>query len=277
MKRFIAPISIGLPLAFGVLSVPAESATVAWWRFEDGESATLANSGSGGSDYDAAKVWTAQIAPNAPNSYINDGAGNYYANTSSYAPMTSGVGSALSQAATSDLARVFAGSFTLEAFVYSNEVALPFAGVFGNDSESSPFLFGTGGGSLLRFFGVENDSGGYRQAFGPVIEANQWVHIALVGVWYPEYNELTIKLFVNGVQVAAEPAIGGLKMDLTSTFSIGGANPFPGYIDEIRLSDTALTPDQFLSMTSIPEPSSVLLAIGGLLFAVARNVRKKLA
>lgn len=149
-------------------------------------------------------------------------------------------------------------SLTLEAFINLRNIPdtdRPHYIVFRGDDRASfdPYWLGvvkTGGKTVVRFF-IDNGDGNILFIESP-IQTNQWTHVA------GTLDDATgaMKLYVNGQ----------LKASITTTYrafgSLNGANPgigignlqsglysqyFDGLIDEVRISNSALTPSQFLS------------------------------
>ena len=98
---------------------------------------------------------------------------------------------------------------------------------------------------------------------------NTWPHIA--GVL--DHDTGTMSLYLNGQLVDSVftdvRAFAALNPTLSPGISIGGYpdnhyGPFQGLIDEVRISDTALAPEDFLNaVVPVPEPATlVLLGIG---------------
>ena len=111
----------------------------------------------------------------------------------------------------------------------------------------------------------------YTQASG--VEVGVWQHVALV----KEPGQYS--LYINGLLIAVGPVgVGGdgpysfPGTDITGDRTIGGENgTWRGYLDEFRISDTALTPDQFLI---VPEPGTMgLVGLGGLALLAMRRGR----
>lgn len=102
-----------------------------------------------------------------------------------------------------------------------------------------------------------------------------WYHVAMVR---DRVNDIH-RLYINGV-VAVEnlSTPGGLDVDDTGThnlivggdfFDSGSINkPYQGAIDFVRISDEALTPDQFF-----PEPTSLALLGAGAMVLIRRRSR----
>lgn len=89
---------------------------------------------------------------------------------------------------------------------------------------------------------VSTTSGNYQQAMGPsTLPLNTWTHLA------GTYDGTTLKLYVNGIEVAETPATGSI---LTSPqpLRIGGNAIWPEYfsgkIDEVRIYNQALSKSQ---------------------------------
>jgi hypothetical protein len=159
-------------------------------------------------------------------------------------------------------------SFTVEFFF--NLDALPFF-----DAPLS-FLEFRDGDSLLRLSVWEQDTvigpqfqivagdedagpdGVFEFTPGLALAAGTWNHFSFVKAG------ASWAVFLNGVNVDAG-AIGSGAFTFSSTgeYEIGGIfRGFDGYLDEIRISDTALDPSQFLN--AIPEPSTFILVLAGL-------------
>lgn len=167
-------------------------------------------------------------------------------------------------------------SFTIEMFIKPDENAAQYgATIFGFGSDISDKLF----------FGIGNDSGQsfFRMQFMDTqvffdtdeIRFNDWQHVALI----KEAGEYSIyldgQLLVNNTlsstldgpyEFYGDPTLG--------TRTIGGeSGTFRGWLDEFRISDEALTPDQFLN-AAIPEPATTSLLFTGLM-ALALGIRKE--
>ncbi len=101
-----------------------------------------------------------------------------------------------------------------------------------------------------------------------------------------------MKIFVDGIEVASRSA-AGMRPDVAlfsnANIGVGGlsdgaafAQHFRGVIDEVRLSDVALRPSQFLnanpSVNTVPEPSAYLMLAGiGIFAAFRRRIRRQTA
>ncbi len=81
-------------------------------------------------------------------------------------------------------------------------------------------------------------SGTNRTAQGSTLPANQWTHVA------GTYDGSTLRLFINGIQVASTPVTGSIATS-TGPLRIGGNSLwgefFQGRIDEIRIYNRALS------------------------------------
>jgi len=104
------------------------------------------------------------------------------------------------------------------------------------------------------------------------LQIDEWQHFALVkepGLY---------RIYLDGVLAAQDslPASSDGPYDFPGTGIIGDrtlggpSGTWSGYIDEFRISDEALTPDQFLN-ASIPEPGTSLLIGMGLLCLIRKR------
>jgi hypothetical protein len=109
------------------------------------------------------------------------------------------------------------------------------------------------------------DGGALLSITSPDVTLNAWHHVAgtLDG------STGAMRLYVDGVLMSQTttamrpfaPLTGPLPgLGIGNVQSGNYSEYFPGLIDEVRISDTALTPDQFL----IPEPSTCALALLGI-------------
>lgn len=255
--------------AFAVLAVvafaalPASADTVAWWRFEEGvEDARAAGTGS-----------------------IFDTSGSYLNGTPFDSPIyraTPVPGSFLGLQFTGGGAgtqRVFVPdnpmfyltkSFTLEAFIRYDGIPTPDTlasqVVFRGDSRDAldPYTLAITKDGLL-FLDISSLTERVQLHSPTPLPLGKYIHVA------GSLDDVTgeMKLFVNGVQVASrvtaarpfgaltgpDPGIG-----IGNVQSNNSKQGFGGIIDEVRISNVALTPSQFLSSDlfdiTTPEPGA---------------------
>jgi hypothetical protein len=256
---------------------PAE--TVAYWRFEEGTADTAAS--GAGSILDSSghslngtpqqsPVYRASVGANAVPA---TGAGNHLSLDFTDASQLVSV--------PDDPAFELSHSLTVEAYI---NLRSPSGGssmiVFRGDDRAAldPFYLSILAGNLN--FIIEDQTNGFAQLIVPYTLDNQWVHVA------GTLDDATgaMRLYVNGQQVAAtttsvrplgpldpsqNPGIGIGNLQSLATY---GPQAFNGLIDEVRISDTALAPSQFLN--AVPEPSTFFLAglgLIGLRFAARRK------
>ena len=168
-------------------------------------------------------------------------------------------------------------NLTLEAFIRV-DVHRTSQIVFRGDSRGSldPYLLAIIGDKLV--FHVENSSGNISRVFSPsAVPLGEFLHVA--GTLDDATGDQ--RLFINGVEVASTTTTIRPFANLGAFFgqpfgvaigSLQSGNPgfdghyFDGTIDEVRISNSALSASQFLN--AVPEPSSLLLVpvIGAIAF-----------
>ncbi|MGD9612462.1 MAG: LamG domain-containing protein [Kiritimatiellia bacterium] len=250
----------GILLAHG----PAFGDVLGYWRFEEGSGATAAdqtgrypgdligfdNYAPGGGD-SGFEGWSTNVsAATVPQSGV--------ANTGSIRMQGGGEYVDLSNGQDMNLGL----NFTIEFLMSPDNPGsgspifgfAPFAGLYFNiflDGPENTLSYGA------QFMGTS--------VFGPAtdIALGTWQHVALV----KQPGEYTV--YLNGSPLASgslPPSLDGPYFfpgtDNTGDRTIGGdSGTFSGYLDEFRISDTALTPNQFLC--AIPEPSTLGLLLLG--------------
>ncbi|MGB0775493.1 MAG: LamG domain-containing protein [Akkermansiaceae bacterium] len=169
------------------------------------------------------------------------------------------------------------GSFTLEAVLNWNNTSQTRNGIMGQTGGDQIWIR-EDGGNLQYAIGA----GDAVSAFGSTIDISSakgdgnYHSIALV---YDGPNG-EVRTYVDGalVHTNTDADIGTLPatmLDPLSDFRLGSYNgaenqEFTGIMDQFRVSDTALTPAEFL--TTVPEPSSTaLLGLGGLALILRRR------
>ena len=236
----------------------AQADVIHYWRFEEGGGVTAADSvgGINGTLYNIPSVqWSANVpaavipATGASNGGALSFGGAGFVDITTPQAMTLGT------------------SFTIEFFFNPEEPVLsspmfalangPFLDVALSDGPDH--LFGIYFGSYLEITSAS------------MVTIDEWHHFALVKT--PEYYSV----FIDG----ALQGEGALPSSTDGPYIFAGSvetgdrqigRGFRGYLDEFRISDEALTPEQFLN--AVPEPGTLgLLALGGLaLFAVRRHI-----
>lgn len=265
----VAGIAIGLGMML-VTPITSRAATVAYWRFEEGTSGSAAgdildSSGNGltgtavnGPVYNSAVPVTTIPQTGAANSTcLNFNGTSQRIFVPDYAQLA------------------LTHSFTIEAYVNihgqlgaANDIVFR-----GDDRQSNdPYSFNVIGNTLaLEVTNSSNTSA----SVGAPIAYNTWIHVA------GELDDATgkLSLFENGVLVnSITTSIRPFAtLDPNSHPGVGIGNVqtptynqyFEGSMDEVRISDQALSPSQFLNA---PEPSSLLLATLG---AIGLTLRRR--
>ncbi|HOK95940.1 MAG TPA: immunoglobulin domain-containing protein [Anaerohalosphaeraceae bacterium] len=271
MKKLNSAVVIALMLS---LSIGASAATLLWYDFEDGTPETVMNPGTApaiasrdlsGNGYHM-WGWASGTANNSPSfSALGDTPTGY--GTSARYPVASKDGYTAGADAIN----------TWSPLVWTIEVSAKLDSLSGWQT-----VIGRNGSSLgvaeADFYLQKNDiDDRWRINFGTVggerfildsdfvVEAGKWYHIAVVS------DGTTVKMYVdkidgNGYQLVGSRAFSGTNNALAQgnfvwTFGRGWYNGgnvdfVIGNIDDVRFSDAALTPDQFLhTMYDLGNPS----------------------
>ncbi len=149
------------------------------------------------------------------------------------------------------------GAMTLEAWVRPIETA-GYNGIIAKTQSSEYALFSDEG---VPQFDINLDGKYYTAAASDKLSTETWTHLAGV------YDGANVRLFVNGKEVAKTPAKGRRKTNRLPLY-IGAdpdsasnpTRPFRGYIDEVRLSSTAVYSTDFKPRrTLLPTVDTALL------------------
>lgn len=259
-------------LFIGVLflaAVKLDAAVVGYWRFENNllDSSGNNQDATGGADFG--------YSANVPGAVVDPG------DLSNVASYDQGTG-ASTVAASSILNATFSsGSFTLEAYVYLNLGAADFQQIISsqNDATNTGIYFSVGTG-MSGYTSGYNGSGVLGQLVsGSGLTTGAWHHVAWVGSYSAGNGGTAVQFYVDGT------AVGGLQfyaangsthisMSPTDSWNIGGpSNNFNGLIDELRISNEALSPSEFL--VAVPEPGTwTLFGLGALILASSAVARK---
>src|SRR5262249_33601814 len=98
------------------------------------------------------------------------------------------------------------------------------------------------------------------------LPTNTWSHLAAT------YDGATMRLYVNGSQVASRSQTGAIQTS-TGVLSLGGDPTYGQYwqgkIDEVRVYNRALSAGEIASDMSLPEPGAPLQLVSGVITLAA--------
>lgn len=239
----------------------AEASTVGLWTFDEASGNTAYDSSGSGNN---GVIYGATRTSDTPFSYL----GNF---AMSFDGLNDYINCGSSPAL--DLT-----TFTLEAWIKPETVGYRYIAAKGH-KYAIELLDGTA--RPQSWYTTDNDVTYHIVTSPDTIPLNTWSHIATTK------DGADLKLYVNGQQKGTLHGPYGAIIQHNDDFYIGDVNLvnyftsyyFDGLIDEVRVSDVALTPEQlgyYQSFgTPIPEPSSLLLLSFGLLGAGLLKRRKK--
>jgi len=261
--------------------------TIAYWRFENGAANTVAT-GAGsildlsGHGLNGTPVGNTVYRTDVP---VNPVPATGAANTRSL-----DIASTSSRVAVADDQRfALTKSLALEAFIRPRAGGSGDYGwrmiLFRGDDRGGldPYHLGINGNGLYFTIIQANDPGQYAQLSYGLQVFDTWMHVA------GTLDDATgaMNLYVNGVSVAStitsvrplgpltgpNPGIGIGGSQGGSSFNFG----FNGLIDEVRISDVALQPGQFLNASPVPEinPAGMTSALALLIGAVGLVERRR--
>ena len=227
----LAVLVAALSIASSEAATAAPSGLVAAYAFDEGSGSTVADaSGNGNTGTITGATWAA---------------------TGKYGKALQFNGSSALVTVPDAASLHLSSGMTLEAWVNPSTVTAKWRDVIykGNDNY---YLEGTSTNASRPDAGMIA-GGGYADAYGTAkLPANTWSYLA------ETYDGATLRLYVNGTQVAATAHTGSIASS-TNPLQIGGdslyGQYFAGLIDNVRVYNTALTAAQIQTDQSTPVSS----------------------
>ncbi|MDX2082004.1 MAG: LamG-like jellyroll fold domain-containing protein [Terrimicrobiaceae bacterium] len=285
-----------LTLAFGILT--SHASTIAYWRFEDQPDGGTLTGTMGGAPFtttadssgngNSLRTFNGPSAPNTSATFVSLVPDSVVPQTG--APnVRSAEFNGINQDIYVDIGvgnlRTFnfTGDFTIEASFRSTGTG--WRTFLGRDGENP------GGGRL--FYQQRGDNGNLQFAFLDASNTfraiDSGINVANTSTWFNTAvvsSGSTVTLYIqdsldDSWDVVGTTATSGGLFNVDATWAVGrgwfnGPNDFwAGQVDEIRISDSALSPSQFLQ--SVPEPSTVALAVVGVACLALRRKRRSTA
>ena len=262
--------SLGLGLLVAGLAAPASAATIGYWRMEADLAASangvrVANEVAGGSDLISNEAFI-DLAANPNGTVPNTGSINLGSIGSRLQSGTNGINGTIASYSALDTA-----SLTAEFWARTGESQ---ATLLQRSSGANGFTISNPNALTITYY-VSNGAGG---AVAVTLNTGHdmsptWHHYAFT------YDQATGvgRFYVDGVVVTSNDGVDGRALywgaggqSLVVGDLMDYAAAFNGTMDEVRLSNAALSASQFLG--SVPEPTAVLL-LGLALAAVGRQAR----
>jgi regulation of enolase protein 1 (concanavalin A-like superfamily) len=242
--------------AVAILTVPAPPAgqTVAHWRFEEGSdqqsAVTPVLDSVGANHLTAESGLIARYRSFTPNPALPVGSSNNLR-------ALEFTGQALGLVTTGAINNFTAPAWTLEAFVYFKTDSLlgdgnTFIGKDGPPAAGADLYFQRNGRTAT-FSIILNDGHEGFDGFTTVV-LGRWYHVAAVT------DGTNLALYVDGVLDRSVPMsqrlwTNGTPWTLGRGWWRGRVDPFNGYLDEVRLTERALAPSEFLNAVPSTPPS----------------------
>ncbi len=277
MSRLHCLTTIALASCFAITCSPAQADTVGYWRFEEGAgSAAVDSSGFGNTaiinkgNLHSTDVAVSPIpATGAPNIYSLqlNGSGQFalVADSPSLQPTK---------------------AITIEAYVKLDRDVVANASIVGrqfSNTHEDNFALGLRGhegvtGFNYPFLVLQIDGASLNVDIDTPLTVGQWHHLA--GTW----DGSNMSFYLDGLLKGTVAAAGTISYPVSNPVVLGADNEasgnlewfFPGRIDEVRISDVALSPSQFLT-SPVPEPATLALAWIGALGILTCRVRRRLS
>lgn len=289
MSQQTMKIACAAAAVMSTLTMTGSAATVAWWRFEEPDTRPTEVQFSPGPNSPVlnatldANVEAVVLSPLVAASYVTDGVGGAAsANTQSLHGLVGGQAGFKNQLNNGAATALLNGTFVnnTAAWTFETFVRIPtgmpgdYGEMFGNGNPLTGDGFNLdlgASGNTPRFFSDVNANAGVGYVVsGSALSSDTWHHLALtatpdgVGTW-------TLTMYEDYVVAASTP---GYHLNTYSGYYGIAApnNAFAGYVDEMRISDAALTPAQMLHLSNVvPEPSSLMALAGVLIFFQSRR------
>ena len=261
--------SLGLGLLLAGLAAPASAATIGYWRMEvdldpSANGVRVANEIAGGSDLISNEAFI-DLAANPNGTVPNTGAINLGSIGSRLQGGANGINGTIASYSALDTA-----SLTAEFWARTGESQ---ATLLQRSSGANGFTISNPNALTITYY-VSNGAGG---AVAVTLNTGHnmsatWHHYAFT------YDQATGvgRFYVDGVLVTSNDGVDGraLFWGAASPLRVGQlmdyASAFNGTMDEVRLSNVALSPTQFLG--TVAEPTSALL-LGVVCVALALQTR----
>jgi len=280
-RRWLKTLAIvGTVLSLVVaLSAPAAATTLAYYRFEEGSADSIASGAGSIIDSSGLGNHGTPYGVNGP-IYRSDVPVDPVPRTGASNNLSLEFDGVDDYISTADID--FSGDFTLMAWFYSYSVDTDYRPILSkqsgasNHNSTAEFNLQVQVNGNLNFFMSSPETMYDINLNGSILSPNTWYHVAIV------MSSNTATMYLDGISKDSD-TYEGTRRNGTRDMLIGqyynqsGFQRWRGEIDEVLISDSALSPSEFLN-APIPEPTTIVLmgfGILGLLVVVIRQRRKE--
>ncbi|MBC2603726.1 LamG-like jellyroll fold domain-containing protein [Puniceicoccus vermicola] len=283
-------------LAIGTLSTfmvgSVEAVDIGYWTFEEGLAGTdivtavsSANSPTMDATQHSGNEIPAAYSSNVGGAYVYDPVSGSYRSNNLSMYGAAGAASDDTQLVITGGSSQLTNSYTVEMFILvtdPNNGDGP-ANLSGTDrivniDGNTRYNVNVGSNNLQFRVDTPTDSSGTSvYEYGAPLEDGQWHHLGFTLDYDSLVEQTTISLYVDYANAGSVVIDGQFDPFNDIRFGHDGSNDgiYDWWFDEVRISDSALTSDQFLRYSAVPEPSTLALISGVIALGIVVTRRRR--